>query len=80
MFFMRTKKDQKNFDEGYFSAMRDALSLDIEHYGNGTGAKLIQEFGLRRSDFMKHFEVDDIQFIDSYVEEGTKRIKKIWVS
>ncbi|WP_285929285.1 hypothetical protein [Enterococcus faecalis] len=55
--------------------MRDALSLDIEHQGNSAEAELIQEFRLRCSVFMKHFEKDDIQFIDSYVEEGTKRIK-----
>ncbi|WP_369468539.1 hypothetical protein [Enterococcus faecalis] len=72
---MIAKKEQKKLGESYFSAMRDALSLDIEHQGNGAEAELIQEFRLRCSVFMKHFEKDDIQFIDSYVEEGTKRIK-----
>lgn len=77
---MRSKKEQHHFDEGYFSAMRDAMSLDIEHYGNGAGAELIQEFNLRRSDFLKYFEAEDIQFIDNYVEEGSRGYKEIWLS
>ncbi|MEB7954691.1 hypothetical protein [Enterococcus faecalis] len=77
---MRSKKEQKFFDKGYFSAMRDALLLDIEHYGNGAGAELIQEFTLRRSDFLKYFDAEEIQFIDDYVNESAMRYKEIWLS
>jgi hypothetical protein len=64
------------FDEGYLSALKDVLNYTIE-FENNSADSLITNMRLRKRDFLKYWEENELDFIKE--DELNKKALEIWL-
>lgn len=69
--------EERTYDEGYLSAMQQNLQLRVE-FEHLSPDVMITEFELKKSDFLRFFEPDEIDFIEE--DLLTEKALKIWMS
>lgn len=64
--------------EGYYSAMAQVLSYAVVYRGN-TPDDLIMAFELKRKDFLRYLDVEDIEEVDKIVELLPEVARNMWI-